>query len=132
MDNHGLVKNIVFATDQWSAIAAVLGFGSRYLRVRPNAALAYLTEAVFPCYLAHQTILVIAVHLIAPHALPAPLEAAILIVVTLGGSLGVYEAVRRVPLLRPFWGLRYRPRIPSRNPTVTDDPRGEVSEAEAA
>jgi len=102
----GVPRNAAYGATQWLVIATLLGYASRYLRSANTPLLTYLTNAVFPCYLAHQTILVIAVWLIAPYRLPAGLEAAILIGVTLGGSLLVYEVVRRIPLLRPIWGLK--------------------------
>jgi hypothetical protein len=67
---------------------------------------------VFPCYLAHQTLLVIAAHLLIPQDLPVGVEAGLLVLITLGGSLVVYEIVRRTGPLRPLWGLRPGPRTP--------------------
>jgi hypothetical protein len=104
--------NLVFAVYQWATICAVLGFGSRHLRSADGPALRYLTDAVFPCYLAHQTLLVIAAHLLKPRGLPVGVEASLLVLITLGGSLAVYEIVRRSGPLRPLWGLRPRPRAP--------------------
>jgi glucans biosynthesis protein C len=104
--------NLVFAVYQWATICAVLGFGSRHLRRADGPALRYLTDAVFPCYLAHQTLLVIAAHLLIPLGLPVGVEAGLLVLITLGGSLAVYEIVRRSGPLRPLWGLRPRPRTP--------------------
>jgi hypothetical protein len=102
--------NLVFAINQWATICTVLGFGSRLLRGADGPALRYLTDAVFPCYLAHQTLLVIAAHILKPHSLPLGLEASLLVLITLGGSLAVYEVVRRIGILRPLWGLRPTPR----------------------
>lgn len=102
--------NLVFAIYQWATICAVLGFGSRLLRGSDGPALRYLTDAVFPCYLAHQTLLVIAAHLLKPWGLPVGAEASLLVLITLGGSLAVYEVVRRIGFLRPLWGLRPGPR----------------------
>lgn len=102
----GAPRNLVIAIDQWAVISAVLGFGSLHLRRAGGPVLRYLTDAVFTCYLAHQTILVVAVWLIRPAGLPAALEALCLAVVTLGGSLLIYEVVRHIPLLRPIWGLK--------------------------
>lgn len=102
--------NLVFAINQWATICTVLGFGSRLLRSADGPALRYLTDAVFPCYLAHQTLLVIAAHILKPHGLPVGIEASLLVLITLGGSLAVYEVVRRVGILRPLWGLRPVPR----------------------
>jgi surface polysaccharide O-acyltransferase-like enzyme len=106
---HGWVKHALYGVEQWSAIAAVLGYGSRYLRNTDGPVLRYLTDAVFPCYLAHQTLLVIAVCLAKPLNLPAPVEAMVLLTATLGGSLLVYELARRSGPLRPLWGLKRHP-----------------------
>jgi hypothetical protein len=102
--------NLVFAINQWATICAVLGFGSRLLRGADGPVLRYLTDAVFPCYLAHQTLLVIAAHILKPYGLPVGIEASLLVLITLGGSLAVYEVVRRIGVLRPLWGLRPVPR----------------------
>ena len=123
-------KNALFGIDQWAAIAAVLGFGGKYLRHEPTPTLTYLTEAVFPCYLAHQTILVVTLYLIAPLNLPVGIEAPLLILAALGGSLLVYEIVRRIPILRPVWGLRYREK--PRRVFEAEDDGGVVAPAETA
>ena len=104
--NGGLLKNITFAVDQWATIGTVLGFASRYIRTADGPLLRYLTDAVFPCYLAHQTLLVIAVWILKPLSLPVALEASSLLIFTLGGSLLVYECVRRIGPIRPLWGLK--------------------------
>ena len=106
---HEIPRNSVFALDQWAVIVAILGFASRHLRDASTPALRYLNEAVFPCYLAHQTLLVIAVWRIRPYHLPALVEVAALVAITFGGSLLIYEAVRRIPPIRPLWGLKPRP-----------------------
>lgn len=107
---HEIPRNSVFALDQWAAIVAILGFARRFLHGRQTPALRYLNDAVFPCYLAHQTVLVMAVWLIRPAGLPAPLEWLSLVAITFGASLGIYEVVRRIPPLRPWWGLKPLPR----------------------
>ena len=100
------MKNITFAVDQWATIGAVLGFASAHIRNSDGPVLRYLTDAVFPCYLAHQTLLVIAVWLLKPMQLPVAMEASLFLVFTLGGSLLVYEIVRRLGPIRPLWGLK--------------------------
>lgn len=102
-------KFTVQAIYQWAVMAAILGFGSRYLRAKDGPVLRYLTDAVFPLYLAHQTILVVAVWLIRPAALPPIIEATTLAVITFGGSFLIYEIVRRIGWLRPVWGLKPLP-----------------------
>jgi len=102
----GLLKNLVFAIDQWATIGAILGFASKHIRNSDGPLLRYLTDAVFPCYLAHQTLLVIAIWVLKPMQLPVAAEAFLFLTFTLGGSLIVYEIVRRIGLIRPLWGLK--------------------------
>jgi len=109
----GAPRNLVVAIDQWAVITAILGFASRHLRSASGPTLTYLNDAVFTLYLAHQTILVVAIWLVRPAGLPVWIEAPTLVAVTLGGSLVIYEIVRRVPLLRPIWGLRPLPGRPT-------------------
>ena len=104
------LTSLVFSADQWASIAAILGFGALYLQNRDGPVLRYLTQAVFPCYLAHQTILVAAVWMVRPLNLPAFVEAPLLVTVTIGGCIAVYEGVRRINLVRPLWGLKPLPR----------------------
>ncbi len=105
----GVPRAIVFGIDQWAVIAAILGYGSRYLRQASGPALRYLVDATFTLYLAHQTVLVVAVWFIRPANLPAPLEATALVGITFGVSLLIYEIVKRIPLIRPLWGLKPLP-----------------------
>lgn len=105
----GWLTSAIFAVDQWASIAAILGFGAKHLVDRDSPALRYLTQAVFPCYLAHQTILVVAVWWLRPVGLPVWAEAPLFIALALGGSLAVYELVRRSNWLRPIWGLKPLP-----------------------
>lgn len=111
----GVPRAVVFAIDQWAVITAILGYGSRYLRKTPGPALPYLVDATFPLYLAHQTVLVVGVWFIRPANLPAPIEALTLVGITFGVSLLIYEIVRRIPLIRPIWGLKPFP-VPEGRP----------------
>ena len=129
----GWARHSLYGVEQWSAIAAILGYGSRYLRRSDGPALRYLTDAVFPCYLAHQTLLVIAVTLAKPLNLPIAVEIVWLVSATLGGSLLVYEIVRRSGPMRPLWGLKRHPVVrapPAPTATaVAQKPAGQPAEA---
>jgi glucan biosynthesis protein C len=122
-----LAKNVTYAVDQWATIGAVLGFASRHIRTADGPLLRYLTDAVFPCYLAHQTILVICAGLLKPTGLPVGVEAPLLITATLGGSLLVYEVVRRIDLIRPLWGLKPRGRPPTVKPAPAASTQAEAT-----
>ncbi|WP_309628155.1 acyltransferase family protein [Brevundimonas sp.] len=121
----GIPRGVVFGIDQWAVITAILGFGSLYLRRADSRVLHYLSDAVFTCYLAHQTILVVAVWLIQAQGWPAWIEAPVLTVITIGGSLLIYEIVRRIPLIRPIWGLKPLKARPSAGPSLPAAERGD-------
>ncbi len=94
----------VFAVEQWGAIVAAFGFARQHLNVdhrwrRP------LNEAVYPLYIVHQTIIVGAAVALRPLALPAGLEAALIIALTFVGGLAAWALARRVAVLRPWMGL---------------------------
>ena len=119
-----VAMRIVYGVQQWAAVVAVLGFGARNF-TRGGPVLRTLTEAVFPVYLVHQTITVALAFHLAPLGLPIALEAALLLVATFGGGWATYLAVRRIPVLRPWFGLRLsrprsdRPRRAARRPPPT-------------
>lgn len=90
----------------------VLALGPRFDRDGP--ARRYLTEAVFPVYILHQTLIVVLAHALKPlHRAPG-LEAMLLVVFVTVASFTGFEIVRRVPLLRPLFGLG--PRGPVASP----------------
>jgi glucan biosynthesis protein C len=101
------VLRAVYALMQWSAIAAVCGFGHRHLQF-DSPARRYLTQAVFPVYIVHQTLIVAMAHALKPVRLPPLLEGLVLVLLTLAISFAVVELVRRVALLRPLFGLALR------------------------
>lgn len=89
------VMRVVYAADQWAFIAAILGFGARHL-TRGGPVLRYLTIGVFPFYIAHQTILVVAGHHLAKLGLPLGAEVVVLLTVTALGCWLTYEIARRI------------------------------------
>lgn len=91
----------------WAVIVALLGLAHGWLD-RSSAVLRYLTDAVFPYYILHQTIIVVLGYRLIPYRLPAVIEAAIIIGVTVAGCILGYEVIRRVQLLRPLFGLPWR------------------------
>jgi glucans biosynthesis protein C len=96
----------------WSAILAVCGFARRHLD-RDGPARRYLTEAVFPVYILHQTLIVTLAHAFKPLHLAPGLEALVLVVLTATLSFAGFELVRRVAVLRPLFGLGALQRRPA-------------------
>jgi surface polysaccharide O-acyltransferase-like enzyme len=97
-------QRVVYAMVQWSAILAVCGFGQRHLQF-DSAKRRYLTQAVFPVYIVHQTLIIVFAHVLKPAAMTPAKEGFILVVLTLAGSFAIFEIVRRVPLLRGCFGI---------------------------
>ena len=77
----------------------------------------YLTDAIFPYYIVHQTAIIMIAHALHGRDLPAALEAGIVISGTLAACVLTYEIVRRIAVLRPLFGLRAsasEPALPAR------------------
>ena len=99
------VARIVFA---WSIILTLLGAARRWLNT-DGPVRRYLTQAVFPYYILHQTITVSAGYALRQAGLDVWTEFFILVAVTGGGCVLGFEIVRRIPLLRPVMGLKWSP-----------------------
>ncbi len=89
----------------WCAIIACIGFAHRHLRNADGPVRRLLTQAIFPFYLIHQTIIVAAGYHLDALALPLALEAALLIGATALGCWLFFDLGRRVPVLRVWIGL---------------------------
>ncbi|MEM8856522.1 MAG: acyltransferase family protein [Pseudomonadota bacterium] len=100
----------------WATILTALGLAQRHLN-RPSRALTYATEAVFPWYILHQTLLVVAGVWLTSLGLGAAQEAVLVVIAVIAGCALIHECViRRVPLLRPLFGLK--PRRSRRQPAA--------------
>lgn len=99
------LEHIVVAIYQWSALVAAFGFSKTYLN-RDSPLRSRLTEAVFPIYILHQTIIVVGSRLLLPLHLQPAVEGPVIIIATFLLSYAGYEIVRRVAVLRPWFGLK--------------------------
>jgi glucan biosynthesis protein C len=92
----------------WAVTILLLGAAMRWLdrdhRFRRTAA-----EAVFPIYLVHQTIIVLAGWELRPLGLGAGAEFALLLGATLAGGVAFYRVARRAGPLRLLFGLSAGP-----------------------
>jgi glucans biosynthesis protein C len=104
-----LFQRLVYGAEGWLPIAAVIGFAHRHLK-HDNAARAYLTTAIFPVYILHQTVIVVVAHTLQPAHMYPPVEALLLVLVTAAACFLGYEAIRRVRPLQPLFGVALEPR----------------------
>lgn len=105
-----MAMRVVYAVDQWAFIVAILGFGARWLN-RGGPVLRYLTVGVFPFYIVHQTVTVVAGHHLAAQGLPLAAEAGLLIAVTFAGCFLAYEVARRLGWAGLLLGVRPAPAV---------------------
>ena len=97
-------QRVFYALDQWCAIVAALGF-ARQWNPADSPARRYLTEAIFPFYIVHQTAIVLLAHFMKPLGLRPLVEGPLLVAGTVAICLASFEMVRRVRWMRPLFGL---------------------------
>jgi peptidoglycan/LPS O-acetylase OafA/YrhL len=112
----GATSSIARAVEGWLAIAALIGFATTHWN-RDHRWRPMLTEAVFPFYLVHQSIIVLVAYWLIPVGLPAWADAIILVGATVAGCWAFYLGGRAIPWLRPLIGLRrHLPARPALDP----------------
>jgi glucans biosynthesis protein C len=104
-----LTFRAVREAEAWGAILAALGFFHRHFAQADGPVRRVLSEAIFPFYIIHQTIIVVAGHHLDPLGLPLALEATLLISLTALGCGLFYELGRRAAPLRVWFGLSPEP-----------------------
>jgi glucans biosynthesis protein C len=97
--------HMVIATLQWGALVAAFGFAHRLLNV-DHPLRQRLTEAVFPVYVLHQTVIIVCSQALLPLRWQPAIEGPVLVAATLLLSYAGYAAVRHMGFLRPWLGLR--------------------------
>jgi hypothetical protein len=100
-----LYANFAYGFYQWLCIVAVLGFARRWL-TKDSAARRYLTDAIFPYYIVHQTAIIMIAHGLRGSGLSAGVEAAVIVGGTAATCIVTFEIVRRIGWLRPLFGLK--------------------------
>ncbi|MEN1928149.1 acyltransferase [Luteimonas sp. MJ250] len=103
-----MVERMARALYSWTALLAIFGW-ARALLDRPFRWLPYASEAVYPWYILHQS-LIVPLALVAPALAPHSwLEPVVVIAGTVAGCLLLHEClIRRVRWLRPLFGLKPR------------------------
>lgn len=89
----------------WTTILALFGFARKHLR-HDGKIRRYLTDAIFPFYIIHQTAIVVTGHYLNGLGLPVWVEVPTLIAITIASCWLGYEIVRRIGILRPLFGLK--------------------------
>jgi glucan biosynthesis protein C len=118
-----LLIGVVLALNHWSWILALVGYAGRYLNRPTNkldkngSLLHYSNNAILPWYMLHQTLIIVFAVWLKPLALPAGIEAVLLIILTCLGCWAGYELIKRFWLSRWLFGLKVK------LPTVNHKPQ---------
>jgi glucans biosynthesis protein C len=97
---------LLSAINTMAWLFAIIGFANRHLTKRP-AFLDDATEAVYPFYILHQTVTVIAVYWLLQIGAPPAAGFILAVLATFVGTSAIYFGlVRPVWLLRPLFGLK--------------------------
>ena len=101
-------------------ILTLVGLARRFLN-GDGPVRRYLTEAIFPYYILHQTITVVAGYTLTGFGLGVWAEFVLLVVITFAGCALGYELVRRIAVLRPVMGLKLAARPAKREKSATGE-----------
>ncbi|MEO6172015.1 MAG: hypothetical protein ABIP02_02750, partial [Arenimonas sp.] len=91
----------------WSMLLAILGWSHALLN-RPFRWLPWANESVYPWYMLHQSLIVGLGFWINSYHFGPVSEPLLLLVGTLLGCFGISEIIKRIPWLRPCFGLKLR------------------------
>ncbi len=94
----------------WLALCAVLGWGHALLN-RPFRWLPRATEAVYPWYMLHQSLIVLLAYWLVPLKLGVLAELPLVLLGTIAGCWGLTALIKRSRWLRPAFGLKNAPRL---------------------
>lgn len=92
-------------------VFCVFGFGYTYLN-KPGKTLRYLSDGAYPIYIVHMIAIYLGAILIFPLDIPEVAKFLLLVLFTVALSIGLYEIIRRIPFLRPLFGLKLNKRRP--------------------
>lgn len=102
------VMRVIQTVYWWTALLALLAWSARLLN-RPSKWLRYASEAVYPWYILHQSLIVLAAYWLIPLDLGPAREPLLVLAATVAGCALLHELViRRVEWVRPLFGLPAR------------------------
>lgn len=89
---------------QWFGILALISLGSKFLEFQ-NKFTKYMSEASFAIYIFHFPSLLLSAYIFAPLVKNQLLQFLIIIGVGFIFCIGIYEVIRRIPILRFLFGI---------------------------
>lgn len=98
----------------WACILVAFGLVRRFANA-PSRTLSYMTEAIFPWYILHQTFIVIFGFWLTRQGLSPTVEFSLITILTFASCFIAHEfIIRRSRVLRPLFGLKVKQRAPTK------------------
>ena len=111
----------------WLLVLAIVALVGRLRVSAPPAVVRYARDAVLPVYVLHQTVVVLLAWWIVGWQAPAGVQLAALVAGTVGGTLGLYEVLRRLPGAWILLGQRKRSSSSARTSAAAPAPASAVT-----
>ncbi len=99
-----ILQRVIWATYSWSVIATLIGYARTYLNFDHNLR-GIANQAIFCCYILHQSLIILFTQFLKPWHLSGYLEAGLIIVATLVSSAATFQLCRYVPGLNVCLGI---------------------------
>ncbi|MFT7528182.1 MAG: glucan biosynthesis protein C [Arenicella sp.] len=100
------LEGVLETFNQWLWLLAALGWSAKLLN-HPRSWLAYANNCVYPWYILHQTLTIIATYLLAKFSLGGPIEFVLVLIATMVGCWAITEyMIRRLKLLKFLFGMK--------------------------
>jgi hypothetical protein len=100
------LEGVISTFNQWLWLLAILAWSAKFLN-KPRKWLSYANDSVYPWYIFHQTITIIAAYLLAKLSLGGPFEFALVLIATVLGCWLITECiVRRHKHFKFLFGMK--------------------------
>jgi hypothetical protein len=101
---YAAIETSLLLANRWMWVLAILGYGYAYLN-KPSSVLSYFSRAVYPSYLLHQSVLIVAAFSLSSLKLGFLFDALCVTLITVSFCLISYEVLKRIDIMRPLVGI---------------------------
>jgi hypothetical protein len=98
---------LIYSLVRVVGVLMVLALAYKYLN-KKSSLLSYFSDAVYPFYILHQTIIIVLAYNLAPIALGPVFEPFVVILLTILLCFIGFEVIRRVDILKPLFGVKIK------------------------
>lgn len=99
------INRLFWTANGWFWMLTLIAW-AQHLFTRGNPVLRYLNGGVYCFYILHQTLIIVIAYFLVPKKLGAGIEPALIILLVAVGCVGLYELIKRLPVLPVFFGIQ--------------------------